>query len=305
MGRKPRLHVPYGFYHTILRGNNRQAIFHTPKDRNRWEHFLIDALQQYDGTIHCYCWMTNHVHMLIRIGLQPLSRIIQHAASRYSRKCNKLYGNTGHLFERRHRAILATGDPQLLSVVRYIHFNPVKAGLVDTPEQYEWSSHSAFLGHNRKDWLTTDWILRLFSDRRPVALKQYAQFMAETDMLEIEEYDEKDTTVLQTCTEDEDTFEISAADVPLCTTLQEITDQYCKNHDICLDQLRGPSRARILVEIRTDIAAAALSAGVATNAEIARYLNRAESTVCEAIRRRKNITDETEHRHRSPFSAIR
>ena len=131
MPRKPRLHVPGGLYHVILRGNDRQNIFFDTEDRRRWESLIEEGLRRYKHRIHAYCWMTNHVHMAIQCHDVPLSGFMSLVASRYARSTNKKVNRTGHLFERRHRAILVQADSYLKELVRYIHFNPVRSGLVD------------------------------------------------------------------------------------------------------------------------------------------------------------------------------
>ncbi len=286
MGRKPRVHVPGGFYHAILRGNGRKPVFFCADDRDRWEGCLDRALQRYDGSIHCYCWMTNHVHLVVEVGQAPLSRIMQYAASTYARRTNRLLGTSGHLFERRHSAFLVRDDRYLLGLVRYIHNNPVRARLADVPEAYVWSSHRAYLGEVTRGWLHTDRVLSLFSGRRTIAVCQYRDFMHGADP----------GTVRYEDPAADDCDEIPAVSVHSGTggleeqksaSLESIVHQHCARNRLTVAQLTGPSRARYLARVRADIAIEALDSGAATLAEVSRRLNRSEATLCEALQRRR------------------
>jgi putative transposase len=92
-----------------------------------------DGLRRYGHRLHAYCWMTNHVHLAIQAGVDSLSRFMNFTASGYARATNRKLGRCGHLFERRYRAILVQEDSYLKELVRYIHCNPVRAGIVDEP----------------------------------------------------------------------------------------------------------------------------------------------------------------------------
>jgi len=178
MPRKPRLHLPGGLYHVILRGNNRQAIFYADLDRRRWMRLLGAGIDRYRCRIHAYCWMSNHIHMAVQVSDFHLGRLIKSVASQYARATNKRLNRSGHLFERRYRGKLVDADAYLLQLVRYIHDNPVTAGIVDDPARYPWSSHRAYLGYYRPSILTTDWVLGLFDQERSRAVRGYAEFMA-------------------------------------------------------------------------------------------------------------------------------
>jgi putative transposase len=133
MARKLRIHFAGALYHVILRGNDRQDIFFQPSDRRLWKTILKASMERYQSSIHCFCWMTNHLHMVIQVDDKPLAATIRYAASQYSRKINLSQCRSGHLFERRHRAILVHEDAYLKGLVRYIHYNPVRAGIVAHP----------------------------------------------------------------------------------------------------------------------------------------------------------------------------
>jgi REP element-mobilizing transposase RayT len=178
MPRRPRLHVPDGVYHAVLRGNHRQPIFFAPADYHRFEHFLAEALVQYACRLHAYCWMSNHVHLAIQVGDRPLGALMRVVASRYARATQRAIPTTGHLFERRYRAILVERDDYLRELTRYIHLNPVRAGIARTASEFHWSSHAIYLGAAAPPWLTTGLIWQLFGENRERAIGSYRHFMA-------------------------------------------------------------------------------------------------------------------------------
>ncbi len=121
--------------------------------------------------------MSNHVHLAIQVGDIPLSRIIQNLSFRYTRWINWRQSRSGHLFQGRYKAVLVDADTYLLELTRYIHLNPVRAGMVKEPEEYPWSGHGAYLGREGIAWLTTDWVLSQFSERESSARRAYGRFI--------------------------------------------------------------------------------------------------------------------------------
>ena len=177
MARKPRLHVPGGLYHVILRGNARQRIFFTPEDRHRFHELMAQGVARYGYRVHAFCLMTNHVHLALQAGDQPLSAGLQNLAFRYTRHLNGRLKRVGHLFEGRFKAYLVDQDSYGLALVRYIHLNPVRARMVKQPAAYPHSSHRAYLGGEDLPWLTTDWVLGQFGSRIGVARMRFARFI--------------------------------------------------------------------------------------------------------------------------------
>jgi REP element-mobilizing transposase RayT len=288
MPRKPRLHAPGGLYHVILRGNDRQAIFFDTDDRRRWESLIADGLDEHGHRIHAYCWMTNHVHMAIQCHERPLSGFMRLVASQYARSTNKKMQRTGHLFERRHRAILVQADSYLQELVRYIHLNPVRAGMVEAAADYQWCSHRAYLTGSPPDWLTLSWVLSAFGESPADAHRQYARFMridCPTSISQkFREGSDDDHRVLG-----DDGFIASLEhDVPKPAaqqTLAELAQVICQQHDVSAAELKSSSRERKYSAIRAEIGLAAIEKGIASNAEIARHFNRNQSGLSRAINR--------------------
>ncbi len=118
MARKPRVHIPGGLYHVMLRGNGGQDIFFLDEDRCRWYVFAQEGVECYGHRIHGFCLMTNHVHLTIQVGETPLSKIIQNLSFRYTRWVNRRQRCLGPLFQGRYKGVLVDGEAYLLERVR-------------------------------------------------------------------------------------------------------------------------------------------------------------------------------------------
>ena len=145
MARRPRVFASGLVYHVVARGNRRQAIFHEPRDYRIYLHRLALYRQRFEAIIHAYCLMPNHVHILIQAGPPPLAKLMQSVQQSYTQYFNRTYAAVGHLFQGRYKAFVCHRDPHLVTLVRYIHLNPVRAGLVAGAEEYPYSSHVAYL----------------------------------------------------------------------------------------------------------------------------------------------------------------
>jgi putative transposase len=164
MPRPLRIHVPGAFYHVTLRGNHRQSIFFAARDREIMSSIVAEVVERFEARLHVYCYMTNHVHALIQVGDAPLGRLMLRIAGRYARTIQKGLRTTGHLFEKRYYPVLVDADEYLLELLRYIHRNPVRARIVESVDDYPWSSHHAYVGARDEPFVHTDFALRLFAN---------------------------------------------------------------------------------------------------------------------------------------------
>lgn len=148
MSRQARKQSTSGIYHVMLRGINRQVIFEDDEDYEKFLQVLQGCKSVSRFKLYAYCLMSNHVHILLRTGLdgEPLEQIFKRVGVRYVAWYNRKYGRSGHLFQDRFKSEAVNDDAYLLTVLRYIHQNPVKAGVCRKPEQYRWSSYPAYLG---------------------------------------------------------------------------------------------------------------------------------------------------------------
>jgi putative transposase len=178
MARKPRLEVEGGLYHLITRGVDRRDIFHSPEDHQKFLALLAVQKTKLPFYLYAYCLMTNHVHLLIERMTDDVGRIMQRVLTGYGQYYNRKYRRTGHLLQGRHRAILCQSDPYLAELVRYIHLNPVRAKMVEKPEDYPFSSHRAYVGLEPKGIVDVDPVLRRFGPRKAAARERFAKHVA-------------------------------------------------------------------------------------------------------------------------------
>ena len=145
MPRRARQKSESGIYHIMLRGINRQRIFEDDEDRK----CFIETLQRYKEksgyTIYAYCLMDNHIHLLMKEGAEPLGMVFKRIAGSYVYWYNWKYGRSGHLFQDRFKSEPVEDDAYFITVLRYIHQNPVKANICQRAEHYEYSSFNEYV----------------------------------------------------------------------------------------------------------------------------------------------------------------
>ena len=178
MARPLRIAYPEAFYHVTSRGNERKDIFKSQGDRERFLSYLESATERYGALIHIFCLMTNHYHLLMETPFGNLSQIMQHINGAYTTYFNLKQKRSGHLFQGRYKAILIDADEYAKEVSRYIHLNPVRAKMVDRPEQYRWSSYQYYIGLKKSPkWMVRDFILGYFGKKISDAQKGYRAFV--------------------------------------------------------------------------------------------------------------------------------
>lgn len=152
MPRQPRLDAPGLLNHVMARGIERRDIFKDDKDRKAFLERLTTVLEE--TQTQCYAWalIPNHFHLLLRTGQTPLSKVMRRLMTGYAVTFNKRHKRSGHLFQNRYKSVVCEEDPYLLELIRYIHLNPIRAGLVKDLkelEKYPWSGHSVTLGRRK------------------------------------------------------------------------------------------------------------------------------------------------------------
>ena len=288
MARRLRLHLPGGFYHVTLRGNHRQPIFFVEQDRDLLDGVVAEAVGRLDARIHAYCWMTNHLHLLVQVADAPLGRLMLRIASRYARRMQASLATTGHLFERRYHAVLVDADSYLLALIRYIHLNPVRAGLVSDPAGYRRSSHRSYLGQHPPAWLSMDFALDLLGGDGPEAAARYRAFMGtETDCRWGEGPLKPHATHPQLMGSDAFLARVRAS-TRLTTprgNLDDLLRECTEWFHIAPDALTSSSRSQHLVRARAWLGHRAVANGIATVSGLARQLGRSESALRQAMAR--------------------
>ncbi|MBL3600676.1 MAG: transposase [gamma proteobacterium endosymbiont of Lamellibrachia anaximandri] len=285
MARKTRLHVPGGLYHVMLRGNGGQVIFFDEADRYHLYLLIQQGVERYGHRVHGFCCMTNHIHLAIQVAEEPLSRIMQNLSFRYTRWINKKQARTGHLFQGRYKSILVDADSYLLELIRYIHLNPVRAGMVEEPDDYAWSAHRAYLGSETLSWLETDWVLSRFAKRLDTSRQRYEAFVqADIGGGYREEFHRggEDGRVLA---DDRFLERVLGAPVQLSpkVTLEGIIAYVTVEYGVSEEELQGPSRNRAVSEARTVTGWLARRLRTASIQEAASHFHRDASTLSRNI----------------------
>lgn len=179
MARPLRIEYPGAVYHITNRGNDKKAVFKDDQDRETFLKILAHVNKRYHWLCHGYCLMDNHYHLVIETPDGNLSLGMRQLNGVFTQARNKRYNKTGHLFQGRYKAILIQKDTHLLEVCRYVVLNPVRARMVEQPEDWAWSSYRTTAGKEPSHpCLTKDWILGQFSRTRATAEKKYRQFVA-------------------------------------------------------------------------------------------------------------------------------
>ena len=178
MARPLRIEYPGAVYHITSRGNEKKPVFKDDEDRETFLRILTHVNKRYHWLCHAYCLMDNHYHLLVETPDGNLSLGMRQLNGVYTQAFNKRRNRTGHLFQGRYKAILIQKDSHLLEVCRYVVLNPIRAGMVEKPEDWKWSSYRATAGKGQPHpCLTIDWVLGQFSRTRAKAEKEYRQFV--------------------------------------------------------------------------------------------------------------------------------
>lgn len=166
MSRPLRIIYPGAFYHVTSRGNEQKDIFKNRRDREKFLEYLASATERNGVVIHAYCLMSNHFHLFLETPAGNLSQIMRHIIGAYTTYFNIKRKRSGHLFQGRYKAILVEADEYAAELTRYIHLNPVKAGIAVKPGEYQWSSYQSYTGEAlTPEWLKTGFILGCFGEK--------------------------------------------------------------------------------------------------------------------------------------------
>jgi REP element-mobilizing transposase RayT len=154
MARPLRITYPGAFYHVTARGNEQRAVYKSQKDREKFLGYLQTSTERYNAVIHAYCMMDNHYHLLIETPSANLPQIMRHINGAYTTYFNIKRKRSGHLFQGRYKAILVEKDEYAKALSRYIDLNPVRANMVEKPEDHEWSRYNFYIGRKKTPpWL--------------------------------------------------------------------------------------------------------------------------------------------------------
>ena len=186
MARPVRMNYPDTFYHVLSRGNERKDIFRLQEDYKRFKETIGRMVKRFDIEIHGYVLMSNHYHLLIRTRQGNLSRAIQWLGLTYSMWFNRRYDRSGHLFQGRFKSFIIENDRYFAAMCLYIHRNPIRAGIVENPSDYPWSSYPAYMYHEKRlkePWLKTSLVLGMCGGSRKSFMEAQMAFATAEDTL--------------------------------------------------------------------------------------------------------------------------
>ncbi len=181
MPRGPRLDAPGVLHHVMARGIERRAIFRDDTDRADFVRRLAALAQAGGITVYAWALLPNHCHLLVRTGTRPLAGTMRVLLTGYAGAFNRRHKRVGHLFQNRYKSIVVEEEPYLLELVRYLHLNPLRAGVVADVrglDQYPWSGHAALVGRRGAPWQDTRTVLSQFGAAVGRARQAYRAFVA-------------------------------------------------------------------------------------------------------------------------------
>ena len=304
MGRKPRVHFPGACYHVILRGNNRQEIFGDDFDRERFLGLVADGVERFEHRVHAFCLMPNHVHLALEVAAVPLSKIAHNFGFRYAQSFHRKYCSRGHLFENRYLGGLVETDGGMMRLVRYIHLNPVRAGITGSAARFRWSSHAAYLGEEEIPWLTCGRVLSLFSTDPRKARSLLEEFLRDALEESSESLDpigesDKDKDLPYRLLTDRWEDNLPRSGAPMSFLMKEISadrvlDAVCECTGVGRRELRSSSRMGSISEARGLAAHLVRRSPSLTYGQLETPLARDVSTLSRAASRISHL------RHRDP-----
>lgn len=180
MSRPLRLDHAGALWHVTARGNERREVYRDDADRREFLRLLGRSVELFGWKLHAWVLMGNHYHLLVGTPEATLSRGMRQLNGDYAQHFNKRHGRDGHVFQGRFKAILVQREAHLLEVARYVVRNPVRAGMVASPGDWEWSSYRATAGlEPAPDWLDTSFLLEIFGSRKAAAAARYREFVGD------------------------------------------------------------------------------------------------------------------------------
>lgn len=178
MARHLRIQFCGGLYHVLTRGNEKKDIFRDDRDRSHYLEILFRYKHELEFNLYCYMLMPNHTHLLIETPLGNIAKIMLCVNTSYATYFNKRHNRVGHLFQGRYKSIVVDKENYLLQLIRYIHLNPLRAGMVERLEDYRWSSHQTYLsGLDKMELISLEVVLAHFGRSLAASIRGYRDFI--------------------------------------------------------------------------------------------------------------------------------
>ncbi|MCK5708268.1 MAG: transposase [Candidatus Aureabacteria bacterium] len=190
MARPYRFEFEGAFYHITARGNERKKIYRNARDYEKFLEIITGAKGKYGFLLHSYVLMGNHYHLLIETPLPNLTQIMHLINGWYTTYFNIKHQRSGHFFQGRYKSIILEAESHLLGLSRYIHLNPVRAGMVNDPLEYRWSSLNDFIKNKKRQLTDTEMLIKMFQTKKEKGTKNYLEFVYQGKG--VNEYNPKD-----------------------------------------------------------------------------------------------------------------
>ncbi len=198
MARTQRLYSESGCYHIMLRGNERKKIFLDDGDRHHFIDILLKKKNETQLLIYAYCLMDNHIHLVVRDAQNEISNIMKGIATSFAMYFNAKYDRVGHVFQNRFKSEPVEDDRYLMSVIRYVHNNPVKAMVVIKPDQYNWSSYRSYINPEETTLVEPRYVLDMIGGDLEIAIQEFKRF---SNIEDDTEYIDEDDEVIKSLTD--------------------------------------------------------------------------------------------------------
>lgn len=322
MPRQARLDFPGTLHHVIVRGMEKKNIVSDDKD---CEDFIsrMGKIAQESGTfIYAWALMTNHAHVLLRSGLSGLSVFMKRLLTGYASGYNRRHKRAGILFQNRFKSIVCDEETYFLELVRYIHLNPLRAGVIKTLaelDRYPYCGHSVIIGRIKNAWQARDYVLGRFGTRERGAVYKYREFISlgivqgrRPDLVggglvrsyggwarvisqrrqgRAELTDERilgtGTFVEKVLEEAEEKVRREFSERERSRKISEVITRICREDGVTPDELRGGGRRRILSSVRLRIARELVEGHGVPMAQVARESGVTTPAISKALRNRK------------------
>jgi REP element-mobilizing transposase RayT len=177
MARPLRIEYEDAVYHITARGNDRKRIYFSEADYRKFLECIAEAKKKFGILLHCYALMSNHYHLIIETPEANLSKTMHHISSAYTSYINRKRKRSGHLFQGRYKALVVSKDNYLFELSRYIHLNPVRAGIVQRPEEYPYGSYKAYINKGNDNLLSQGLILGFSGRNVAQAKNEYRKYV--------------------------------------------------------------------------------------------------------------------------------
>lgn len=264
MGRSLRVSIPGGIYHVFQRGNNKEYIFADDEDKLRFMKLLLEHLDKEQFSLLGYVIMSNHYHLIIQLEETPMQGFMHHILCNYARNYNKRKGRSGHVFEGRYQSRYVSNRKYLFDLLRYVHQNPLRAGICRQVSTYTWSSDHFYRTQNDNSFVNISVVLDSISEDRAESHNTYLDLMEQTTDKGIRE------------------FEKIAVIGDKMRSLDELLKECCEDESV-LEQIKSCSRSPALTLHKKNFIKTAVENAYSIG-EISEHLGISQSAVSKILR---------------------